>query len=409
MRAIVIGSGIAGPVAATALHRAGIDTSLYETHPGPGTTVGAHLGVAPNGLAVLRTLGLLDRVRAAPGSFPASSIEFLSGGGRRLGLISDGSRDLSDGGELESLSVRRGELQAALAAAAQEQGVPVAYGKRLVRHTDTGTSVVAEFEDGTRAEADVLVGADGIHSPVRHGMDPDAPEPTYSGLLGLGGWTSDAGVAPTPPSTGRLVWGRRAFFGYQTALDGTVYWFVNFPHPELDKDTIAARGARWWKSHTEDLFAGHVPDIATTLAASQEGWFLPHPIHTIPALEHWTRGRVALIGDAAHALPNSTGQGASMAIEDAATLAMYLRDIPTPEAALTRYEELRRPRVERIIAEGTHRGDLKRITNPIGVFLRNHLLLPIVFRKVARTDGHSWIFDHRVDFDSPVGVSETGG
>ncbi|MEV2278212.1 FAD-dependent monooxygenase [Nocardiopsis sp. NPDC049922] len=404
MRAIVIGSGIGGPVAATALRRAGIDVSVHEAHAGPGITLGAQLNLAPNGLAVLRTLGLLDAVLAAPGTIPNSAIDFRSGTGRRLGMIDDGSTALEEG--LQSVSVRRGELQAALARAASDHGVTVEYGRRFVRHTDTGSSVVAEFEDGSTEEADILIGADGIHSRVRRGMDPSAPAPVYTGLLDQGGWTSAPGLPTTPPSTSRLVWGRRAFFGYQSAPDGTVYWFVNTPHRDLDEAELRSHDAAWWKRSALDLFTDQMPEITAILEASEERWFTPRAVHTIPTLPHWVRGRVGLLGDAAHALPNSSGQGASMALEDAATLATCLRDVTGPAAALATYERLRRPRVERIITEGTQRGDLKLITNPVGVFLRDRVLLPLVFRMVARTEGHSWIFDHRVDFDarvSPVG------
>lgn len=400
MRVLIIGGGIGGPTAAVALRAAGLEAVVYEGHDGPGVDIGAFLGLAPNGLSVLRTLGLLDAVRASPGAHVGHRQEFLDGAGRLLGLLSDGSDQLEP--ELQTLGVRRGELQAALAKAAIEHGTRIEYGKRLVGYTVGEESVVAEFADGSTAEGDVLIGADGLHSRVRAIMDPGAPAPRYSGMLGLGGWTSGLPIPPTPPATGRMVFGKRGFFLYDTAPDGDVYWGVNFPHPELDRAEIAARGPEYWQQHAIDLFAGHMPEVTTILAASQPRWFLPHGLYDLANLPHWTRDRVGLIGDAAHAVPNSSGQGASMAIEDAITLARCLRDVPDPRQALRTFEQLRRPRVEKIIAEGRRRGGLKTLTNPIAIAVRDRVLR-LVLRRLARTKGHSWIFDHRVDFAEPVG------
>ncbi|WHT19442.1 NAD(P)/FAD-dependent oxidoreductase [Crossiella sp. CA-258035] len=395
MRVIIIGAGVGGPTLAAALGKAGLDAEVYEAHDGPGIGIGAFLGLAPNGLSVLRTLGLLDAVRGTPGAHVSHRTEFLDGAGRRLGLLDDGSAALAP--ELHSLGVRRGELQAALAA-----GVRVEYGKRLVGYTAHAAGVVAEFADGSTAEGDVLIGADGLHSPVRRIMDPAAPAPRYSGLLGLGGWTSGLPVRPTPATTGRMVFGRRGFFLYGTAPDGDVYWGVNFPHPELSRAEIAARGPVYWRQHLIERFAGQLPDATTILAGSESRWFQPFGLYDLGNLPRWTSGRVGLIGDAAHAVPNSSGQGAAMAIEDAITLARCLRDLPEPEPALRRFEQLRRPRVERIIAEGQRRGGLKTLTNPVAVALRD-LALRVVLRRLSRTSGHSWIFDHRIDFAEPVG------
>lgn len=399
MRVIIIGSGIGGPIAAVALRRAGIESVVYEAHDGPGLGIGAFIGLAPNGLSVLDTLGLLDAVRATPGAHVSHLTEFLDSSGRRLGLLSDGSDQLEP--HLLSLGVRRGELQAALAEAARAEGARIEYGNRLVECTDTGTGVVATFADGTTAEADVLIGADGLHSRVRAAMDPHAPSPRYSGMLGLGGWTSGRSIEATPPSTGRMVFGRRGFFLYQSAPDGDVYWGVNFPHDELDRAEIAARGAAAWKRDVIDRYADDMPDLGRILRDSDTDWFLPFGLYDLADLPHWTKGRIGLIGDAAHAVPNSSGQGASMAIEDGIVLAKCLRDIPNPAEALRVFEATRRDRVDRIIAEGRRRGKLKTLTNPIAVTLRD-LAMRAVFWRLSKSSGHSWIFDHRVDFDAPV-------
>ncbi|GAA1464392.1 FAD-dependent monooxygenase [Nocardiopsis exhalans] len=400
-KALIIGGGIGGPVAAAALQRAGTEAIVYEAHSGPGGGIGAFLTLAPNGLAALRTLGMLDAVRAAA-SFPTTGIEFVNGKGRRLGLLPDGS----DQGppELRTVTINRDALQSTLAETAQEQGVRIEYGKRFVGYTETDTGVVAEFADGTTAEADVLIGADGIHSQVRRLTAPDAPRPDYTGLLNIGGYVraEDATVAPTRGSTARMVFGKRAFFGYQTAPSGEVYWFANFAHTELPREQITALGDDAWKEYVLELFADDHPDVTALLKATAPARFRPLGVYDLASLPNWSRGRLALLGDAAHAVSSSSGQGASLSVEDALVLAACLRDLPTPEEAFTAYEQRRRDRVERIAAEGRRRGDQKAApASPAALFLRD-LMLRVVFRMVARFGSHSWINDYRVDFDEPV-------
>ncbi|WP_017587091.1 FAD-dependent monooxygenase [Nocardiopsis ganjiahuensis] len=404
-RALIIGGGVAGPVAAVALRRVGIEAVVHEAHPGPGDDIGAFLTLAPNGLAALRTLGMLDAARRAS-SFPTTGIEFVNGAGRRLGLLPDGSE--KGPAELRTVTVNRGALQRALAEAAREQGVRIEYGRRFVGYTETATGVVAEFADGTTAEADLLLGADGIHSPVRCAMDPEAPDPQYTGLLGIGGYTRVEGVAPTPEASTRMVFGRRAFFGYQTAPSGEVFWFANLGHSELTREEIAARGDDAWKEHVLDLFADDHPDVTRILAAAEAERFRPLGTYDLASLPRWSRGRVALLGDAAHAVSNSSGQGASLASEDALVLAACLRDLPTPEEAFTAYERRRRERVERIAAEGRRRGNQKTGSAHPAALLMRDLTLRVVFAMIARFGSHAWINDYRVDFDQRVPAPAPG-
>jgi 2-polyprenyl-6-methoxyphenol hydroxylase-like FAD-dependent oxidoreductase len=403
-RALIIGGGIGGPVAAVALRRAGIEAVVHEAHTGPGEGLGAFLTLAPNGLAALREVGMLAPVLRAA-SFPTTSMEFVNGSGRRLGLMPDGSG--RGPAELRTVTVNRGALQRTLAREAGQQGVRIDYGKRFVGYTETDTGVLAEFADGTTAEADVLVGADGIHSPVRRAMDPGAPRPDYTGLLGLGGYARTEGIAPTPEATTRMVFGKRAFFGYQTAPSGEVYWFVNLAHPELSRAEIAARGDEAWKEHVLELFADDLPDITTILRATGPERFRPMGTYDMASLPRWSRGRAALMGDAAHAVSTSSGQGASLAVEDALVLAICLRDLPTVEEAFAAYERRRRDRVERVVAEGRRRGNQKvGSAHPVALFTRD-LTLRVVFALTARFGSQAWMNEHRIDFEERATVPGT--
>ena len=169
--------------------------------------------------------------------------------------------------------------------------------------------------------------------------------------------------------------------------------------------TVAARAARGdeaWKEHVLGLFAGDLPDVSTILEATGPERFRPIGTYDLASLPRWSRGRVALLGDAAHAVSNSSGQGASLAAEDALVLASCLRDLPTAEEAFAAYEQHRRDRVERVAAEGRRRGNQKLgSSNPAALLMRD-LTLRVVFAVIARFGSQAWMNDYRVDFERRV-------
>jgi FAD-dependent urate hydroxylase len=156
-------------------------------------------------------------VPARADRFPIPRVVMWSGTGKRLGEVANGVR-LPDG--TVSVVVKRGLLQRVLREEAESCGIEVEYGKRLISYEVTGNDrAIARFEDGTEAEGDLLVGADGIHSRVRRVMDPKAPRPSYTGLLSLGGYARGPRIPPTL-DTQHFVFGKRAFFGYLVRESG---------------------------------------------------------------------------------------------------------------------------------------------------------------------------------------------
>src|SRR5690606_36036854 len=147
------------------------------------------------------------------------------------------------------------------------------------------------------------------------------------------------------------------------------------------------------------LFADDAPFIARLIEATPE--ITATSIHDLPSLPAWHRGRVVLMGDAAHAVSPSSGQGASLALEDAIVLAKCLRDVTPVESALARYEALRRPRAERIVADGRRRGTYKALRSRAAVRLRD-LVMPLALRVFANGQRLAWIHDYRVRWDEPV-------
>ena len=392
-RALIVGGGIAGPVAAMALRRAGIDVTVYEAHVPTAEEVGSYLTVASNGLDALRAVDAHGPVVTA--GFPTPTNVLWSGAGRRLGAASNGGA-LPDG--TVSHTIKRARLYRELYRLASDRGVPFEFGKRLVgAEPASAGGVVARFEDGTAVTSDLLVGADGVHSVTRRLIDPAAPAGRYVGLVNFGGYTPHA--APAEPGIWQMIFGRHAFFGYVVDPAGGTVWFANVPRRPVSPAERAATTAEQWKRQLLELFAWDRGPAAELIAAG-ELELAADNTHDLPKVPAWHKGPMVIIGDAAHAPSPTSGQGASMAAEDAVVLAKCLRDLPDAGQAFAAYERLRRRRVERIVAEGARTGSAK-TPGPVGRVVRD-LLLPVVFRFLVTDRRRAWLFGHHLDWDSPV-------
>jgi len=388
--ALVVGGGIAGPAAAMALQKIGVEAAVHEARPGRADGVGVFLTLGSNGLDALRTLGA-DAGPTAAG-FPTPNILLRSSTGRDLGF-SGISAEPQDGPV--SRTVKRSDLYRAIYDEAAAQGVRFEHGKRLVHAEDTGSSVRALFEDGSEATADLLVGADGVHSAVRPLIDPGAPSPAYGKLLNLGGHARGVRLDADPGSY-VMVFGRKAFFGYVLSPDGEVWWFANVPcRAEPARGELDRVSAEEWLHRLKVLFADDAgPAVRILEATSPDDVMRASPLHLLPHLPRWHRGRMVVVGDAAHAPSPSSGQGASLAIEDAVELARCLRDVP--DAPLARFEALRRPRVERII-KAAARVNSSKAAGPVGrVFI--DALLPTILRLAAGGRQTREVYAHHIDW-----------
>jgi 2-polyprenyl-6-methoxyphenol hydroxylase-like FAD-dependent oxidoreductase len=394
VKVLIAGGGIAGPVTAMALQRAGIEAVVYEAHIPTTGEAGSYLTVATNGLDALRAVDADKPVLAA--GFPTPTNVLLSGGGRRLGVVSNGGR-LADG--TVSHTIKRARLYQALHDEAAARGIRTEYGRRLVgAEVTAGGGVTAVFEDGTRATGDLLVGADGVHSVTRRLLDPAAPTGRYVGLVNFGGYTPDSADA-TEPGAWHMIFGRRAFFGYVVDPDGGTVWFANVPRPAVTAAERAATTPEQWQRQLVELFAAdHGPAAGLITAGTLE--LVADNTHDLPSVPTWHKGPMVIVGDAAHAPSPTSGQGASMAAEDGVVLAQCLRDRPGIPQALAAYERRRRSRVERIVAQGARAGSAK-TPGPVGRVLRD-LALPLVFRFLVTDRSTAWIYGHHIDWDAPV-------
>jgi FAD-dependent urate hydroxylase len=396
--ALIVGGGVAGPATALALQRAGIRSTVYEASP-DGAEAGACFTIAVNGLDALDAVGALSPVIG--GGHPTNWMGFRNADGRRLGRVPTGI-PRADG--TTTSTFRRADLYRGLAEEARRRGITIELGKRLTGYQESPSGVVARFADGTTAAADVLIGADGLRSRIRSIVDPAAPQPRFSGLLGFGGFAPNPGLDPEPDGGWTMAFGRRAFVGWfvPERQPDQVWWFVNVPSEDpLTQRQVRAFGADRWSERLIDLFHDDdLPVEAIVRAQGSEGLIGIGAQYDLPPIPTWHRGRVVLVGDAAHAVSTSAGQGASMAVESAVALARCLRDEASPEAAFTTYERLRRRRVRRVWELGK-RGAGSKSAGAFGRWRRD--LLMRAGLRFVKPAGAAWLLQHHIEFDSPVG------
>jgi 2-polyprenyl-6-methoxyphenol hydroxylase-like FAD-dependent oxidoreductase len=379
--ALLVGAGIGGPVLAMFLKRLGMDVTLVESRESVAQSEGAFLGVAPNGMNVLDDLGLAEGL---PGGHACKRFEFRNAADKNIGEI-DRSQDKSLF-KWPLTMVRRGELHAYLANAAQERGVKIHHGKRMTQclplpsGEGRGEGMSAEFTDRTTLTANFIIGADGLRSTTRKLILPNAPEPKFSGLLDFGGFAKSR--SPNlEPNVNYMVFGRRAFFGAFPTPDGETWWFHNGPP-----------GESLLELHKDD------PSWISDLIKATPQILGPWQLHDLRSMPRWTEGRVALLGDAAHAMSPSAGQGASLAMEDAMVLAQCLRDIDDVPRAFQTYERLRRPRVDAIAKHAARQSNNKAPTR-MSEWFRDRML-PFFLRFGAKSQTQSYEF--RIDWQQRV-------
>jgi 2-polyprenyl-6-methoxyphenol hydroxylase-like FAD-dependent oxidoreductase len=397
LRALIIGGGPAGSSAALALHQVGIEAVMFEAYPRSTVEVGSYLSVATNGLAALRAVDAHHLIQAV--GFPTPRNVLWNHAGRHLASVPFGST-LPDG--ITSLTLKRARLSRVLEDEAIRRGVRVEFGKRLASAEETSDGrVIAHFTDGSDEEGDVLIGADGIHSVTRQLIDPAAPQPRYVGLTNFGGYTPDASLSYEPDAW-HMIFGRRAFFGFAVDPSGGAVWFANVPHPQISAAERSATTNEDWRRQLMAVFADDTGPAVDLIRRGQLE-LAGDNTFDLPHIPRWHHGKMIVLGDAAHAPSPTSGQGASMAMEDGVAPAKCLRDAPSVADAFEMYERLRRQRVERIVAVGA-RGSSAKAPGPIGRALRD-LMVPIFLRVFANERAMRWIFDYQVELETSEAMS----
>jgi 2-polyprenyl-6-methoxyphenol hydroxylase-like FAD-dependent oxidoreductase len=387
-KALIIGAGIAGPVTAILLKNAGFDAQLFEARP-YSTGIGGGLQIAPNGMHVLAEIGLADEM-IRRGSI-AESINFYSQAGASLGSVNHNM--LQRFGQ-PAVNMCRATLNEAIVNKAWCANVELAFEKRLLGIEDQpGQPIVAHFDDGTSAEGDFLIGADGVHSAVRNHVIPDGPKPFDTGLISFGGFApravlEAASVAPRL----EMTFGQTGFFGYgfcsPDPREGAMWWSTQPAHG-FDAATFRAMDQDALRQHLRRLHATWHDPIPRLLESIED--IVITSTLDIATLPTWSRKRTLLIGDAAHATSPHAGQGASIALEDAMRLVRLLQDGKELGVTFDAFETERRSRVERVVALARRNGNQKREFSAAGAWIRDRMLKVLI---PVNARGQDWMYGY---------------
>jgi 2-polyprenyl-6-methoxyphenol hydroxylase-like FAD-dependent oxidoreductase len=324
----IIGGGIGGVAAAAALRRFGFHATVYERAPQL-REIGAGMMLWPNATRVLKTLGLLESIV----SHSAANTHFLvrASSGKILMDIALGQFDVP------ALCTRRSDLLASLLSVLPHERLQL--GREMTHLEQWRSKVRVHFVDGGVEEHDAVIGADGIRSRVRAQMF-GVSDPTYRGYAvwrGVGAYSGDA----IRRGYNSESWGRGSRFGILDIGQGRFTWYATANLPQFSDTLPEAR-----KSELLRRFGGWHEPIPALIESTE--LILENGAYDLPPLTRWTSGRVTLLGDAAHPCTPNLGQGGCMAIEDGMVLAKCFSNQRSTEAALRRYEALRRARTRHI-------------------------------------------------------------
>jgi salicylate hydroxylase len=346
LRAAVVGGGIGGIATAVAMRQAGIDVQVYEQAQQL-TEVGAGVSLAPNGLRMLERLGVGGRIKRLGARHLSTQLRLSDGQPAR-----HEPHQFAQAGR--NVGIHRADLLALLAA--QLPPGTVRTGHRCTSFEQDAGSATVGFANGAAATADVVIGADGIHSALQ-GFVVEPAEPVFSGVVAYRGLVPR--LDEYPAGTMRMWVGESRHFLVFPVRAGQLLNYVGFvPSDRSVRESWSAPGD---PAALAAHFAGWDPVIGKVIAAisGPGGSGFQWGMYDRAPLPRWSRGRLTLLGDAAHPMLPHLGQGVNQALEDAVTLATLLgpsasSDVPR---ALAVYEGLRLDRTARVQLGSRRNGD----------------------------------------------------
>jgi 2-polyprenyl-6-methoxyphenol hydroxylase-like FAD-dependent oxidoreductase len=352
VKAMVIGAGIGGLAAGIALQQAGFDVDVFERSEKP-KEGGAGISLWANAIHALARLGISDTLRSASSPYAIGGLRTWNG----TTLASIPMTELERKVSVPIIVLHRADLLAILLDACGVQRVHL--GCQCVGFRQDAAGATAQFADGSHASADLLIGADGLNSVIRSALHGDQ-RPRYTGC------TAWRAVAPFDIQAVRATesWGFGRVFGQVPMSGSRVYWYATKNGPEGEHSTCE-------KDDLLRLFRGWHAPIEQLIEATPQSAILRNDIYDRPVLRSWGKGRVTLLGDAAHPMTPYLGQGGCQALEDAVVLAKCLSANETIESALHAYESERTPRTNALVKRSRLIGRIAQLEHPIVVNLRN--------------------------------------
>jgi 2-polyprenyl-6-methoxyphenol hydroxylase-like FAD-dependent oxidoreductase len=356
-RVLVVGAGIGGLSAATALRHAGLPVHVFEQGPEL-RDIGAGVGLQVVARKALDWMGFGDTLKSISGHMH-KRLELKDRHGKVLAVIPQ-----------EAVTVHRRDLLLKLGEPLIAAG-DIELESRVVAFEQDAGGVTARLEDGREERGAVLVGADGIHSLTREGTLGKQPQ-RYSGFTV---WRAIPAFEHQAVAGGlsQQAFGRGSLFGMFPSSLGRVYWFASRTAPEGERDAPEGR-----KAELLSLFRGWYEPVEQLIEATPDDEIDRKDIYDRPPADRWGEGRVTLLGDAAHATLPTLGQGAGQAIEDSAVLAQRLAercpgldDGAAIDAALRDYERTRMPRTAKVVNDSWKISRTYRWSNPVVVWGRD--------------------------------------
>jgi 2-polyprenyl-6-methoxyphenol hydroxylase-like FAD-dependent oxidoreductase len=354
---VILGGGIGGLTMAIALQNKGLPVTVYESAPSF-KPLGAGLGLAANAVKAYQAIGISEKVVEA-----GKKIKFAFVKGPNGKVISQTDIDAMTRsfGVLNSFTIHRADLHDVLIGLVKPGTVQT--GKVVVGVLQDNDKVTVSFSDGTSVQADYLIAADGVHSIVRQTLLPGS-SPRYAGYTCWRGVTNGFPEGMNPDETSE-TWGPGRRFGIVPLTHNRVYWFATLNAPPNDP---AMRRAK--RKELLEIYSGFHFPIPQLLDMTGDDQIIWNDIIDLKPITRFAFGRIVLIGDAAHATTPNLGQGACMAIEDAATLANALTSYE-PEVAFRRFESFRIRRTTQIVRQSWNFGKIAQLENPLLSKLRN--------------------------------------
>ena len=353
----IVGAGLSGLCLALSLHHENIPSTIYETRPEP-LDIGGAIMLSPNALRVLDKLGVYQRLE--PLGYNFDNLYFRTEDDKLLDTFEFGSMEKFG---YTGMRIYRFELIKVLLEMLSEAGIAPQYGKKFSRVTsEDAEGVTWAFEDGSTGSASLLVGADGIHSRVRSHIDAGAA-PTFTNMIGVSaavpreqfGIDDDYGLPVT-------IMNKKhgAFIAAPQRRDGSEIFFGKQCHftEDLDREgwEHLIGDKAWCVEFLRQGREDYPPLVTRGVSHIPEDRVNVWPFYVIPKLESWTSeaGRVVILGDAAHAIPPTAGQGVNQAFEDVYTFSRVLSKFGegcTPEwrKTLKDWQRKRQSRVDRVL------------------------------------------------------------